>query len=419
MPFFCRSGNHGRRSRASTSQKAAESFDATNRLMEYTADQLPQNSINRRMKILVLTKRQYMGKDLLDDRFGRFWELPLELARRGHEVQGISLSYRTRATGSFCPAPDALTWHSLNLLKRGLPALQNYLRYARQLSTDFQPEIVWACSDAFHAIFGLHLSARLGAKCVIDLYDNFESYPATRAPGILPLFRRALKAADGITCVSSQLAEYVSDCYRSRASALVLENAVRADLFYPRDQHVSRRELNLPQTARLIGTAGALSASRGMDVLYRGFESLAAQDRELHLALAGPRRRGDRIPRGERIHDLGNLPLETVPSFLSALDVAVVNNRDSTFGRFNFPQKARETIACRVPLVAADVGTMKTLLARYPELLFASDDPESLALAVRRQLAKPVFVESKVPTWADMAERLENFFLTVRNHAHG
>ena len=24
------------------------------------------------MKILVLTKRQYMGKDLLDDRFGRF-----------------------------------------------------------------------------------------------------------------------------------------------------------------------------------------------------------------------------------------------------------------------------------------------------------------------------------------------------------
>ena len=30
-----------------------------------------------------------MGKDLLDDRFGRFWEVPLELARRGHEVQGI------------------------------------------------------------------------------------------------------------------------------------------------------------------------------------------------------------------------------------------------------------------------------------------------------------------------------------------
>ena len=45
------------------------------------------------MKILVLTKRQYMGKDLLDDRFGRFRELPLELAKLGHEVTGICLSY--------------------------------------------------------------------------------------------------------------------------------------------------------------------------------------------------------------------------------------------------------------------------------------------------------------------------------------
>jgi hypothetical protein len=51
------------------------------------------------MKILVLNKRQYMGKDLLDDRFGRFWELPLELARLGHEVRGLALSYRRRPGG--------------------------------------------------------------------------------------------------------------------------------------------------------------------------------------------------------------------------------------------------------------------------------------------------------------------------------
>ena len=48
------------------------------------------------MKILVLTKRRYMGKDLLDDRFGRFRELPLELARLGHQVRGLCLSYRPR-----------------------------------------------------------------------------------------------------------------------------------------------------------------------------------------------------------------------------------------------------------------------------------------------------------------------------------
>jgi glycosyltransferase involved in cell wall biosynthesis len=370
------------------------------------------------MKILVLTKRQYMGKDLLDDRFGRFWELPLALARRGHEVQGIALSYRKRDTGLLCHVPEELTWHRLNLLKRGLPALQSYLRYARRLAMDFRPDIIWACSDAFHAIFGCHVSTRIGAKCVIDLYDNFESYPATRAPGVLSLFKRAIKVANGITCVSSQLADYVRDRYAGRAPALVMENAVRTDLFYPRDRLVSRRELNLPQTARLVGTAGALSKSRGMDAFYRAFAILAPQENDLHVALAGPRRQSSKIPRGERIHDLGNLPLERVPFFLNALDVAVVNNRDSAFGRFNFPQKAREAIACRVPLVAADVGTMRTLLADHPELLFAPDDPESLAQALSRQLANPVILESKVPTWIDLAEQLENFFLAVGNHAN-
>ena len=50
-------------------------------------------------RILVLSKRQYMGKDLLNDRFGRFREIPLELARIGHKVTGICLSYRARSEG--------------------------------------------------------------------------------------------------------------------------------------------------------------------------------------------------------------------------------------------------------------------------------------------------------------------------------
>ena len=53
------------------------------------------------MRILVLTKRQYMGKDLLDDAYGRFYELPLELAALGHEVRGVCASYRRREEGLF------------------------------------------------------------------------------------------------------------------------------------------------------------------------------------------------------------------------------------------------------------------------------------------------------------------------------
>jgi glycosyltransferase involved in cell wall biosynthesis len=363
-----------------------------------------------------------MGKDLLDDRFGRFWELPLELARRGHEIRGISLSYKKRSEGlstpSIGPGKGNITWHSVNLLNAPWLGPRRYLRLARHLMRDFRPAIIWACSDAYHAILAYRLAKDSSTKLVVDLYDNFESYPATRIPGVLPLFKRAVKAADGVTCVSAQLANYVAERYGSRAPALLLENAIRTDLFRPMEREACRSQLGLPLDAKIIGTAGALYASRGIDTLYRGFAILAAENPNLHLALAGPRRSASGIPSGERIHDFGTLPQDQVSVLFNALDVAVVYNRDSAFGRYNFPQKAREIIACGTALVAANVGAMKAILRDHRQCLFAPDDPMSLAAAIRTQLRQPTSLDHKVPAWSDLAAQLETFFLnTSRNRA--
>ena len=90
------------------------------------------------MKILVLSKRQYMAKDLLDDHFGRFWELPLELARLGHEVRGLTLSYRRRHQGVFLDLTFAqhavVIWNSVNLLNGYLPQIEHYTRRALQIA---------------------------------------------------------------------------------------------------------------------------------------------------------------------------------------------------------------------------------------------------------------------------------------------
>jgi hypothetical protein len=61
------------------------------------------------MRILVLSKRQYMNKDLIDDRYGRFRELPLALAGLGHKVTGICLSYQTCDEG----ISSRQDWHGL------------------------------------------------------------------------------------------------------------------------------------------------------------------------------------------------------------------------------------------------------------------------------------------------------------------
>ena len=262
------------------------------------------------MKLLILAKRQYMGKDLLDDRFGRFREIPLELARLGHKVQGLCLSYRRRSEGEIIDRPslgDAeVTWQSINLTHGPLPALHRYLRLAQHLIQELRPDIIWAGSDAYHAIFAARLARQCKIQYIVDLYDNFESYRGTAIPGILPLFKRSIRGAHGVTCVSQQLADYVHGHYRCQAPLAVLENAFRSDWFRPLDRIASRKQLGLPENATIIGTAGALHKNRGMKTLYRSYELLAASEPNLHFAIAGPRGRNDKLPTGERVHDLAN-----------------------------------------------------------------------------------------------------------------
>ena len=369
------------------------------------------------MKILVLTKRQYMGKDLLDDHFGRFRELPLGLARLGHEVRGVTLSYGRRPEGTFPDEDDSfgssMTWTSFNLMNGCLPLIERYTRRALQISREFRPDIIWACSDAYHAIFGNWLAKRAQSRCVIDLYDNFEAFNASRLPGVLPLFRRAARAAHGVTTFSQRLADHVARRYMRSKPISVIENGVRPDLFYPRDRLECRQHLGLPQNAKIIGTAGALDTSRGIEALFESFELLSAKTSDLHLALAGPRPRGIRIPSGSRVHDLKELPHEDVPLFVNALDLAVICYRHSTQGEYSFPQKAYEIIACHVPLVAAAVGSMNELLRSHPDCLYKPKDSASLSNAIQRQLRVKTIIDTRVPSWCDSAKQLSDFFQQI------
>ena len=110
------------------------------------------------MKVLVLTKRQYMGKDLLDERFGRFRELPLELAHRGHEIRGLAASYRQRNEGIVIDSHPSnsgqVIWQSFNLTSGFALGLHQLFHHGIEIATEFKPDVIWACSDAYHAIFG-------------------------------------------------------------------------------------------------------------------------------------------------------------------------------------------------------------------------------------------------------------------------
>jgi len=173
----------------------------------------------------------------------------------------------------------------------------------------------------------------------------------------------------------------------------------------------SRSELGLPQDCQLIGTAGALENNRGIETLFAAFEILKEKFPGLHLALAGPR--SINLPRGERIHDLGVMPLEKVPLFLNSLDVAIICNRDNLFGRYCFPQKVTEIMACDIPLIAARVGSMAELFKSHPQWLFAPGNSRDLANTIEQRLEDHTTGYRIVASWREASEKLEKIFIKV------
>ncbi len=81
------------------------------------------------MRIAFLCKRRYMGKDVILDRYARLYEIPFQLARRGHAVEGFCLAYQTRdAQGEWSheAAPGSLEWHAQSPGRLLLPSMLAY-----------------------------------------------------------------------------------------------------------------------------------------------------------------------------------------------------------------------------------------------------------------------------------------------------
>jgi glycosyltransferase involved in cell wall biosynthesis len=347
-----------------------------------------------------------MNKDLLDDRFGRFREIPLELARKGHRVTGLCLSYQFREEGWVSDGP--VRWKSINAGLAKISGVARFIAQAVRLSK--RVDVIWACSDSFYGIIGLLIARKQRIPLVFDLYDNFESFLLAKLPLLKQLYRYAVRKSDSLTCISRPLARLVSS-YGRNGEVIVLENAVRDDLFRPMDKAAARRDFKLPQNCLIIGTAGALTKNRGISTLFEAFEILKAKYHDIHMALAG--HRDVRIPSREGIHDLGVLPLDRVPKFLNALDVGIICNEYNNFGRYCFPQKAREMMACNIPIVAAKVGSMEDLLEEHQEWLYTLNNPNDLAHIIENRLNSRLTNYGPLPSWSDMADVLEGIFFNL------
>ena len=362
------------------------------------------------MRIAYLCKRRYMSKDVIVDRYARLYEIPRQLALLGHDVLGFCLGYRGEPEGRHDEgdvAEGRLRWsaRSASLGKPG--ALVAYpMRVLAQLR-DFGPDLLIGASDIPHVVLTGWLARRLRLPYVVDLYDNFEGFGQARIPGLVPALRRATRNAQLVMTTSEPLRQLVVDTYGARGAVVAIPSSVDKSVFRAMGREASRANLGLPLDGLLVGTAGGLYRDKGVEALYQAWEQLATRRPDVHLVLAGPEDPRLPSPKHERVHHLGHLEHSRVAKLFSALDVGVISVLDTTFGRYCFPQKAYEMLACELPVVAANVGAMKTLFSNDPDLLFEASDGSALATAIERQLVARHRPLIEIDDWSQLVGRIE------------
>jgi glycosyltransferase involved in cell wall biosynthesis len=354
------------------------------------------------VRILFVCKRHPQQRDLIERPYGRFHHLPVALATLGHDVRVQLCSHRHLP--SLEAQTDGVTWSSHDVRTLGLRGL---LRRLAQETQTFRPDWVIALSDTHYGCLARRLARISNARLAIDAYDNYEAYMPWNLP-LHMLWRNSIRAADLVTAAGPQLAQRLQS-HRHRGHPVEIIPMAADPEFTPLERKSCRHALGLPPDAPLVGYVGSWTRNRGTIMLIDAFRRARAALPDLQLVLSG--RPPVEVLAEPGVLGTGYVPDAQLPALINALDLACVITADNSFGRYSYPAKLCEAMACGVPVVATATEPVRWMLGERPEYLVPMGDAKVFAERVSDLLAVPRADYGLRTTWAAQAQRL-NCLLT-------
>jgi len=188
--------------------------------------------------------------------------------------------------------------------------------------------------------------------------------------------------------------ELVSHYGSSPEQIGVVPCGVNLELFQPMDKGMARQHIGLPN-GNIILFVGRIEPLKGVDQLLKAVSHLP-NSQEPRLVIIGGDEQSQHeveklqaLSRALHIQDsvdfLGMVKYEQMPYFYDAADVCVVPSYYESFGLV-----ALESLACGTPVVASDVGELKSII-RQGETGYVVDDntPRELAIKIALLLSRP------------------------------
>jgi sugar transferase (PEP-CTERM/EpsH1 system associated) len=191
--------------------------------------------------------------------------------------------------------------------------------------------------------------------------------PDGKNPRRLKWRRRFGNMARELTCVSKDIARWLSEDVGVKRPVTQIYNGVDVDAFCAGDGGGAiRRELGVAPDAFLAGIVGRLDPIKDHPTLFEAFDTATAGDANARLIVVGDGPERERLDAlaGDRILMLGNR--RDVPAVMQALDLFVLPSWNE-----GISNTILEAMACSLPVLATRVGG-------NPELV----DPEATGTLV-------------------------------------
>ncbi len=263
-----------------------------------------------------------------------------------------------------------------------------------------KPDFVYERYSLWH-VSGLARARELGVPFILEVNSPLPD-EARRYRGLaneklaLGVARLLMQEADGIVCVSEEVAEWVIRWRGHDRGVWVIPNGVNPE-FFESGSVPGRQDPLPPLETPLIAFCGSFRPWHGLDDLLEAFRLLVegpVADAHLLCVGDGPFRQSfeDRVAElglTDRVHVTGYLPHAEVRHWLAAADVAVAPYPNLEEFYFS-PLKVFEFLALGLPVVAGNIGQVPEIVPHGERgLLYEPGDAQGLARGVAQMLTQP------------------------------
>jgi glycosyltransferase involved in cell wall biosynthesis len=233
----------------------------------------------------------------------------------------------------------------------------------------------------------------LGARVIFDVHDLAPDMFAMRFGG-----RRGARLADRVLRVIERAATGFADAVvtvhepyrRELVSRGVRPDKISVVMNAVDERLLPDRETQIPDAGFRVVYHGTITPHYGVDLLVEAVAEVAGHVDDIRLEIYGD---GDALPRIRRLAaDLGVvdrvwlsdgfLPHDEVVSRVQAASVGVIPNLPTALNRFALSTKLFEYVALGVPVVAADLPTIREHFSDEEVLFFRPGDAGALASAL-------------------------------------